>query len=167
MRFTVTRGLVALLLLSGAAAVPVSAATNHTNGKAKCTSTKPTSRHTLKTASAQPAITFGVTGGNLMPWNVTIDGDGTITGSGWNKPQNAHLTDPKNSLPALFKLADTEGFWSQAASTSCTGTLPDIVTQYIRINSSTGSKKVSVHGGCVANFSQLIAVLENAAGVSR
>lgn len=166
MRFTMTRGIMALALLAAVWAIPVSAAAGHGSRSGKCTSTR-TTHHTLKAATTAPAITVGISGGNIMPWSVSVAGDGTVTASGWNKPKISHLTDPKDALPALFKLADAEGFWSMTAQTSCTGTLPDIASQYIQINSSTGSKRVAVHGGCNANFQQLLAAYENAVGLGK
>ena len=164
MRFTVIRGLAAIALLGAASVIPVSAAAGHNASKGKCTTAKKT-HHTLKAATARPAITMGIGGGNIVPWSVSIAGDGTVTAAGWHKPKKSHLTDPKDALPALFKLADSEGFWNMAALTSCTGTLPDIATQYIEINSSSGSKRVAVHGGCSANFQQLLAAYDNAVGL--
>lgn len=166
MRLTVFRAAAALCVLATAAAVPASASSGNTS-KAKCTTSKPKTHHTLKTANAAPAISLGATGGNLVPWNVTVAGDGTITGNGWNKPKNAQLSDPKNALPALFKLADSENFWSMPSFTNCTGTLPDVTSLYLEINSSSGTKRVTVHGACKANFNQLIAAYENEVGLSR
>jgi hypothetical protein len=166
MRFTVTRGVTALALLAAVWAIPASAAAGNSATSAKCTTSK-TKHHTLKAATASPAITLGIFGGNVVPWSVSVAGDGTITSAGWNKPNTTHLTDGKDALPALFKLADTEGFWSMPAQTRCTGTLPDIVNQYIQIYSSTGSKRVAVHGGCNANFQQLLAAFENAVGLTK
>jgi hypothetical protein len=166
MRVTMIRAIAALCLLATAAAVPASASSGKA-GTAKCTTTKPKAHHTLRTATAAPAVSLGATGGNMVPWSVTIAGDGAITGNGWNKPKYAQLNDPKDALPALYKLADTENFWSMPSFTNCSGTLPDIASLYLEINSSTGTRRVTVHGGCKANFNQMLAVIEDAVGLGR
>jgi hypothetical protein len=138
----------------------------HANAHHKCGSAG-TTTHRLRPASSEPAIVFGVKGGNILPWSIAIDGDGAITAEGWLKPGSPRLTNPRDTLSALAKLADAERFWSMPTLTNCTGALPDIATQYITITSTSGTRTVSVHGGCVASFNQLAAALQNAVGAHR
>src|SRR5947209_19110732 len=67
MRLAMFRAIAALCLLGTAAAVPASASSGNAT-KAKCAPTKPKTHHTLRTASATPAISLGATGGNMVPW---------------------------------------------------------------------------------------------------
>lgn len=164
---TTTRGLAVLCLLA-ASITPITASAHHSSSKRSCPPSKPAGTHTMRTGAASaPAIVFGATGGNMVPWSITIAEDGTVTSSGWLKARRAHLTDPSATLSALFKLSDAEGFWSMPGMTQCSGTLPDITSQYIQMSSVSGSKRVSVHGGCVASFAQLLATLENTVDAQR
>lgn len=120
--------------------------------------------HHLATKGAGDDIVFGITGGNIMPYVVTIEANGTIVAKG-RTVQNQQLTASGSTLGGLEKLADTEGFWSMPARTNCSGTLPDVASSYITINSTSGSKAVTVHGGCVARFNQLYGVLTNVVAI--
>lgn len=121
--------------------------------------------HHLRPAAAQPAFIFGRRGGNIRPLSVTIDDGGQVSGAGSASGQNA----PRNLTPdvakGLLKLAEAEEFFSMPASTACPGVLPDVGTLYVTINTTSGAKTVSVHGGCNASFSQLWGVLAAATGV--
>jgi hypothetical protein len=115
-------------------------------------------KHTMAQASASPVFTFGVTGGNIRPWSVSIDPDGSVQSKGIGVRDQKPIY-PTDTLNGLLALAGTEGFWSMPSSTSCTGTLPDIASRFVQITSNTGTTKVSVHGGCNGSFNQLWANL--------
>jgi hypothetical protein len=112
-------------------------------------------------------FSFGVTGGNIRPWNVNISLDGTVRSSGVT-PTVQQLPDPKNELKALLALADTQGFFSMKNQNTCTsGGLPnpDTGSHNIAITTSTGTKRVSVFGSCKGKFNGLYELLSAAAGV--
>lgn len=115
--------------------------------------------------SSNPAIVFGIAGGNIRPWQVTIHNDGTVTATGITV-RDQHLADPKNTLNGLKLLAKAAGFNTMQPQTQCTGTLPDIAGRFVEIHSAAGSKRVSVHGGCSGPFNRLWAVLYATADVS-
>jgi hypothetical protein len=110
-------------------------------------------------------VVFGVRGGNVRPWQVTIQRDGTVAATGIGA-RDQHLADPKNTLAGLKMLAKSAGFYSMPAQTQCPGTLPDIAARYIQIQTGSRSLRVSVHGGCNAPFSRLWAVLYASADVT-
>ena len=142
---------------------PLHAAARHAPAtKHACKTTSPRHRaHILATNTSQPVITFGITGGNIQPWSVSLDGDGSVSATGWMKVRNHTLVDPASTLTGLFKLADADSFFSLPTRTNCSGVLPDIATRYIWLNSRTGSHQVAVRGGCSSRFNQLYAALEN------
>jgi hypothetical protein len=164
-RNTLMRGAAALGILTVLVTVPLTAlAAQSHKPKATCPATKHAKVHTLATSASGPVIRFGQFGGNIRPWDAAIDADGTVTATGITVGETK-LADPKDALNGLLKLADAEGFWSLTAVTACTGTLPDIASRYIQITSSTGTKKISVHGACVSGFNQLFADLMAAGDV--
>jgi hypothetical protein len=138
-----------------------SAQTPH-KSKPPCTTTKPGSRHLTSPAPAA-VFTFGIQGGNIVPWTVTFAGDGAVTATGWVKPKNARLAEPSNELNALITLANADGFFSMPGMTNCSGTLPDIASRYVTINTGAVTKTVRVHGACVPAFNEIFAALENTA----
>jgi hypothetical protein len=160
-----------ITMILGGAVVMLSApltASAHAPDKSKttCKSTKPVIRH-LSSSATGAVFTFGIQGGNIQPWAVSFNADGTVTRTGWEKPTNTHLAEPANALNTLLNLASNEGFFSMPATTSCAGTLPDIASRYIMIDTGSTSKAVKVHGTCVQGFNELSAVLENVADFQR
>jgi hypothetical protein len=153
-----------IVAAAGAMLLAPLAASAQTTHKAKppCTTTKPGSKHLTSPAPAA-VFTFGIQGGNIIPWSVTFAGDGTVTATGWVKPKNAHLAETSNELNALITLATADGFFSMLAVTNCSGTLPDIAGRYVTVNTGTVNRTVRVHGACVAAFNEIFAALENTA----
>ena len=152
-------GALALLFLG---AMPLTALASHTPRTAH----KHHRTHFVTKLTTQQIISFGIEGGNIRPFQVTIDGDGTIVMSN----QGVHsrrLVDPKDTLNGFLKLADAEGFFSLPAQTGCQGTLPDVGSRFISIQANGDSKRVSVHGSCLTAFDQLYAVLQAAIGVGQ
>jgi len=121
--------------------------------------------HTVSGSTGQAVFTFGIQGGNLRPWSVTISDDGSIAATGSIKHAQK-LDDPKNTLNGLLKLADAESFFALPKNLRCSGVLPDIAARWIMIKANGDTKQVSVHGACNAAFSQVYAVLMAAGGVT-
>jgi hypothetical protein len=127
-------------------------------------------KHSLPKSSGNLNVvfSFGVTGGNLRPWNVNISLDGAVRSSGISTSVQ-QLPDARNTLKALLALADTQGFFSMKSQNSCTNPLPnpDTGSHNIAVTTSSGTKRVSVFGTCKGKFNGLYDLLEAAAGVSR
>lgn len=156
----------ALIILSVLVAVPASAFAGQTPATKKaCATTKTKSKaHKLASAAGQVFV-FGVYGGNIRPWKVTINSDGSVASENMDV-RDKNLAVPADTLTALLKLADAEGYWSMPGLTQCTGTLPDIGTRYLQVSSNTGTKKVAFHGGCNSSFNQLYAAMMAAADIA-
>jgi hypothetical protein len=126
--------------------------------------------HHLPSAGSSPVtvFSFGIKGGTLRPWSVSVGLDGSIAGVGV-QPFTDKLADPQSALSGLLTLADAEGFFSMGKVVGCTTSVanPDVSARSIKIKTSTGTKSVSAYGTCNAKFNQLYAVLEGVAGVSR
>lgn len=110
-------------------------------------------------------FTFGVRGGNIRPWSVTIDASGIVTPTVISV-RTTHLNDPADTVAALVTLANAGHVFSLPSFTACAGVLPDIATSYITINTPNGPKSVSYRGNCNRSFAQLWAVLTNLVGLS-
>jgi len=111
---------------------------------------------------AAPSFAFGRTGGNIVPSKVVISSTGRVT---------SDSSVPVNKTPVslaarngLVKLAKAEGFFTMTAFTACSGTLPDIAAQFVTVTVAGKTRTVTVHGGCVASFNELYAVLGAVAG---
>jgi hypothetical protein len=95
-------------------------------------------------------IVFGVTGGNIAPYRVSIQPNGGVRGA-------SHRQIP----PARVRLLQHEIEQAHLTSRTCTGTLPDVASQYIRV----GRRAVTVHGGCEASFQRVWNDLAQAVGL--
>jgi hypothetical protein len=99
-------------------------------------------------------IVFGVTGGNIAPYRVTIQPDGKVR----IDPQGtAHRQIP----PARVRQLTSEIRQAHLANRSCPGVLPDVASLYIR----SGGRTVTVHGGCDAQFQRVWNDLSKAVGL--
>jgi len=112
--------------------------------------------------AAPATFAFGRTGGNIIPFKVTIGKDGrvTTTGSG-----HVTLTQASTALRnGLAKLAQAEGFWTMPAFTACPGTNPDVAAHFVTVNAGGKTRTVTSHGSCKAPFEELYAVLSASVG---
>jgi hypothetical protein len=121
--------------------------------------------HTVSGSTGQAVFSFGIQGGNIRPWSVTISDDGSLTATGSIKHVQK-LADPKDTLNGLLKLADAENFFGLPKNVRCPGVLPDVAAQWITIKANGDTKSVTVHGGCNAAFRQVYAVLVAVGGVT-
>ena len=130
-----------LVVLAAAAAALVACGSS-----AASTSTKPI------------RIVFGLGGGNIVPFQVTIEPTGRVRAAGGvldvrrkrlSQAKVASLSSlVRNQLPGL-------------RSRQCAGTLPDVGSDFVRALGRT----VSVHGSCEPRFHRLWNTLARAAGV--
>jgi hypothetical protein len=110
-------------------------------------------------ASTRPQrIVFGMAGGNMFPWQVTIEPTGRVHASGDVRPKRRRLSHAK--VVSLSRLV-RQGFASGLKSRLCPGTLPDISSDFIHA----AGRTVRVHGGCEPRFHRLWNTLASAVGI--
>lgn len=115
---------------------------------------------------ASAAFAFGRRGGNIAPFSVAIARDGRVTAQGAVQLASGRHVVSAEARSGLLRLARAERFFSLARTVSCSGTLPDVASLFVTVRRATGTKTVTVHGGCNARFGELYAVLSAVAGVA-
>ncbi|HJQ48929.1 MAG TPA: hypothetical protein VJ838_00235 [Gaiellaceae bacterium] len=110
-------------------------------------------------ASTTPhRIAFGVGGGNLVPYQVTIEPTGRVQSSGDVKPKIRQLSHAKVvTLSRLVRADLAAGMRTRL----CPGTNPDIASEFIHAYGRT----VRVHGSCEPRFHRLWDTLAQAVGL--
>src|SRR5439155_1720297 len=73
----------------------------------------------------------GRTGGNIIPFTVTIGKDGRVATSGPVQPTAASASHPLRN--GLAKLAQAEAFFSMPTFVSCAGVNPDVAGRFITV----------------------------------
>lgn len=106
------------------------------------------------------AIAFGRTGGNIVPFRVTISASGVVTASGPVHVARTHLSPA--ALAALRRAVAKAGVAALPMRTDCPGTLPDVASLYATL----GGRTVTVHGGCSPRFARAWRALVAAVGLS-
>jgi len=102
-------------------------------------------------------IEFGVGGGNMVPWQVTIERTGRVRSTSF-RPTRRRLTRAKvATLSRLVRHAFAAGLRSR----ECAGTNPDVGSDFIDALGRT----VRVHGSCEPRFSKLWETLAGAVGL--
>jgi hypothetical protein len=99
-------------------------------------------------------ITFGIGGGNVVPYRVMIEPTGVIRASGM-RPQRQALS--RNLVAAISRRVRND-FLAGVKSRQCRGTNPDIASEFIRAEGRT----VRVHGACEPRFQRLWKTLARA-----
>ena len=99
---------------------------------------------------------FGRTGGNIMPFTVTISATGVVRTAG-AAPKHVAVVS-KHQLTVLTGIAAAVRFTAIPAVTACPNTLPDVAAQLIRVEGRT----VRVHGNCLKGFNRLWTALNRA-----
>jgi hypothetical protein len=102
-------------------------------------------------------IRFGVTGGNLRGYHVTIQPDGSVQSKGSLPASRRQIA------PTRVRQLEREIQQAHLASRQCAGVLPDIASRYIRV----AGRTVMVHGSCDQDFQRIWTDLVQAAGLSR
>ncbi|GAC1323749.1 MAG: hypothetical protein NVS2B16_15720 [Chloroflexota bacterium] len=121
--------------------------------------------HHLRAGAPQPAFIFGRKGGNIRPFTATINTNGQLTVTGMSQSPTANRFLGPQVAPGLLKLAEATQFFAAAPSIQCGTTLmPDTATIFITVTTTSGTKTVSMHGGCNTGFEQLWSVLAAIAG---
>lgn len=113
-------------------------------------------------SQAPPTFAFGRTGGNIVPFTVTIAANGHVSTTGTQKLTITTATVPLRN--GLARLAKAEGFWTMATSLSCGKILPDIASRFITIKSGGRARTVLARGTCYPAFEELYAVLSASVG---
>jgi hypothetical protein len=103
-------------------------------------------------------IEFGVAGGNLVPYQVTIEPTGRVRASGEVETRIRQLSHAK--VVSLSRLVRA-GFAAGLKSRLCPGTNPDVGSDFIHAFGRT----VRVHGNCEPRFHRLWDTLSKAVGL--
>jgi hypothetical protein len=111
---------------------------------------------------APPTFSFGRTGGNIVPFTVTIAANGHVSTTGTQQLTLTQATVPLRN--GLAKLARAEGFWTMSTFISCGKVNPDIAGRFVKITSAGKTRTVTVRGTCVPAFEELYAVLGASVG---
>jgi hypothetical protein len=109
-------------------------------------------------STAPQRIVFGVGGGNMVPYQVTIEPTGRVRASGTMQTTRHRLSHAEVVL--LSRLV-REGFAAGVKSRLCAGTNPDVGSDFIRAYGRT----VRVHGNCEPRFHRLWRTLAQAVGL--
>jgi hypothetical protein len=95
-------------------------------------------------AGERTPIVFGLTGGNAMPYHVTIQPNGSVrAGRGWRVRKQI----PPSRVQSLRREIQN----AHLTTRMCAGTLPDIAANFIRL----GGRTVTVHGECEPRFTHV------------
>jgi hypothetical protein len=116
-------------------------------------------------SARQPLFEFGRTGGNIAPFTVDVQADGTIQTSGPVRlaHPNRQLSRPR--LATLLRLAHVQRFWSLPHRRLCHDALPDFASLFVTIRSGGKTRTVIVRGGCSPRFTRVYRALAAAATV--
>lgn len=104
-------------------------------------------------------IVFGIGGGNLIPFRITLEPDGRVRHSGPMRPRRHHLS--RAEVVSLFRLVRVD-LRDGLTSRQCSGTNPDVGSRFIRGLGRT----ITVHGSCEPRFTRLWRMLAQAVGLS-
>jgi hypothetical protein len=96
-------------------------------------------------AAGRTPIVFGATGGNVIGYRVTIQPNGSVRvrGRPWKFRRQVR--------PARVRRLRREIQRAHLATSTCTGSLPDFATKYIRL----GDRRYAVRGGCEVPFTRV------------
>jgi hypothetical protein len=106
-------------------------------------------------AATQTSIVFGVGGGNMVPYSVTIEPSGAV------HPHGSARVKHRQISTATVRRLRQEIQDAHLRSRECSGTLPDVGADYIRVSGRT----VTVHGDCEPRFHRVWNDLAQAVGL--
>ena len=109
-------------------------------------------------AAGQTPIRFGLGGGNLRGYRITVQPSGSVLIMG--RPRS---TVRRQIAPARVRQLQKEILHAHLASRKCPGVLPDLASRYVGI----GGRTYTVHGDCEAGFDRVWTDLAQAVGLSR
>ncbi len=107
-------------------------------------------------ASSQRGFAFGRTGGNILPFTVTIENDGSVHVTGPVAVMRTKLT--RLQVADLNRVVATNGFERLKPMNDCPGVLPDVAATFVRV----GPLRVQVHGSCLARYQHVYNALARA-----
>jgi hypothetical protein len=107
-------------------------------------------------ATPQRGFAFGRTGGNIIPFTVSIDNDGRVHVSGPVAVMRKKLS--RIEVATLNRVVATNGFERLAPMTQCPDTLPDVAATFVRV----GPLRVQVHGSCLVRYQRVYNALARA-----
>jgi len=112
-------------------------------------------------ASAAPKpqpIVFGIGGGTIVPWQVTIEPDGRVRRDAITAPTRHRIRHAEFvSLSRLVRRDLAAGLMSRR----CPNVNPDVGSRFVR----DFGRRVAVHGDCEARFNKLWGTLARAVGL--
>jgi hypothetical protein len=107
-------------------------------------------------ASSQRGFAFGRTGGNIVPFTVSIENDGRVHVSGPVAVLRTKLS--RIEVATLNRVVATNGFERLPSTMECPGVLPDVAATFVRV----GPLRVQVHGGCLTRYQHVYNALARA-----
>jgi hypothetical protein len=111
-------------------------------------------------ANAQTSFAFGRTGGNIIPYTVTISAAGAVRVTGPADAGKKQVTARQRAQ--LILLASQVRFATLPKTTLCAGVLPDVAATFVRV----GTHRVLVHGDCVPRYRRMWLALGKAVGLA-
>jgi hypothetical protein len=96
---------------------------------------------------AHDPIVFGIAGGNIAPYRISIQPNGSVRGAVNRQIGSTRVRRLRNEIAQAHLTSHT-----------CAGVLPDVASRYIRV----GARTVTVHGGCEASFNRVWSDLSQA-----
>jgi len=106
-------------------------------------------------AGGHTPIVFGITGGSLRPYRVSIQPNGSVRIKGSDR------TGRRQIPPARVQQLRTEIQRAHLGGHMCIGVLPDVASRYVRL----GDRTVTVHGDCEQSFESVWNDLVRAVGL--
>ena len=97
-----------------------------------------------------PAIAFGRKGGNILPFRVSVYGDGILRYQGAAHPVVASYAILPTAVQGLSRLAGAEGFWGMPDLIAAARLFPDSGSLYMTVRSGcygTSTRTVTLQGG--------------------
>jgi hypothetical protein len=101
-------------------------------------------------STAQGPLVFGITGGSMVGYNVSIQPNGGVRGASRRQIPAAQVRRLRQEIQQ-----------AHLTSRQCAGALPDFASQYIRV----GPRTVTVHGDCEPSFVRVWNDLAQAVGL--
>jgi hypothetical protein len=108
-------------------------------------------------AAVDTPIVFGLTGGNLAGYRVTIQSDGSVRLRGGQSKVRRQIQ------PSQVQRLRTEIRNAHLTSRICAGSLPDFASKFIQLDGRT----FTVRGGCEPRFQRVFGDLRSAVGLRR
>jgi hypothetical protein len=94
-------------------------------------------------STAHGPIVFGIAGGNVRPYRISIQPNGSVRGRG--------RTVLAQIRAARVRALRREIQQAHLSSRRCAGVLPDVASRYIRV----GRRTITVHGSCESGFDRV------------